>query len=89
MCAPTRMQLYTGIYPLRNGAYGNHTRVYEGVKSAAHYFRELGYRVGISGKGHIFPHKAFPFERSGKANNGPVRRVVILYSANPKVYVEK
>lgn len=21
MCAPTRMQLYTGIYPVRNGAY--------------------------------------------------------------------
>lgn len=71
MCAPSRMELYTGIYPVRNGAYGNHTRVYEGVKSVAHYFRALGYRVGISGKGHIFPHKAFPFERAGKENNGP------------------
>ena len=68
MCAPTRMQLYTGIYPVRNGAYGNHTRVYDDVKSAAHYFRELGYRVGLSGKGHIFPRKAFPFERTGKEN---------------------
>lgn len=71
MCAPTRMQLYTGIYPVRNGAYGNHTRVYDDVKSAAHYFRELGYRVGLSGKGHIFPRKAFPFERTGKENKGP------------------
>ena len=70
MCAPTRMQLYTGIYPVRNGAYGNHTRVYDDVKSAAHYFRELGYRVGLSGKGHIFPRKAFPFERTGKENKG-------------------
>ena len=70
MCGPTRMQLYTGLYPVRNGAYGNHTRVYEGVKSAAHYFRALGYRVGLSGKGHIFPRKAFPFERTGKENKG-------------------
>ena len=48
MCGVTRQQLYTGIYPIRNGAYGNHTRVYDGIKSAAHYFRELGYRVGLA-----------------------------------------
>lgn len=68
MCGVTRQQLYTGIYPIRNGAYGNHTRVYDGIKSAAHYFRELGYRVGLAGKGHIFPGKSFPFERVGRAN---------------------
>lgn len=68
MCGVTRQQLYTGIYPIRNGAYGNHTRVYDGVKSAAHYFRDLGYRVGLAGKGHVFPGKSFPFERVGKAN---------------------
>ena len=71
MCAPTRMQLYTGLYPVRNGAYGNHTRVYDDVKSATYYFRNLGYRVGLSGKGHIFPRQAFPFERTGKVNKGP------------------
>ncbi|MDG1938923.1 MAG: sulfatase [Pseudomonadales bacterium] len=71
MCAVTRQQLYTGIYPVRNGAYGNHTRVYDGVKSAVHYFRDMGYRVGLAGKGHIFPKQAFPFERVGKENKGP------------------
>ena len=71
MCAVTRQQLYTGIYPVRNGAYGNHTRVYDGVKSAVHYFRDIGYRVGLAGKGHIFPKQAFPFERVGKENKGP------------------
>ena len=25
MCAPTRMALYTGIHPVRNGAYPNHS----------------------------------------------------------------
>ena len=71
MCAVTRQQLYTGIYPVRNGAYGNHTRVYDGVKSVVHYFRDMGYRVGLAGKGHIFPKAAFPFERVGKENKGP------------------
>lgn len=70
MCSVTRQQLYTGLYPIRNGAYGNHTRVYDGVKSAAHYFRELGYRVGLAGKGHIFPGKSFPFEKVGRENKG-------------------
>ena len=70
MCGVTRQQLYTGIYPVRSGAYGNHTRVKENTKSIAHYFRDLGYRVGLAGKGHIFPHKAFPFERVGKENKG-------------------
>ena len=37
MCAPTRQQLYTGIFPVRNGAYPNHSRVYDGTKSIVHY----------------------------------------------------
>ena len=27
MCAPTRMSLYTGIYPVRNGVHPNHSQV--------------------------------------------------------------
>ena len=68
MCAVTRQQLYTGIYPVRNGAYGNHTRVHDGVKSVAHYFKDLGYRVGLAGKKHIAPFESFPFEMAGKQN---------------------
>ena len=30
MCAPTRQQLYTGVWPVRSGAYPNHSKVYEG-----------------------------------------------------------
>lgn len=70
MCAVTRQQLYTGLYPVRSGAFGNHTRVHNGVKSVAHYFRDMGYRVGLAGKGHVFPGKAYPFIRAGKANKG-------------------
>lgn len=70
MCTVTRSQLYTGLYPVRNGAYGNHTRIYDDVKSVAYYFRDMGYRVGLAGKGHIFPSESFPFIKAGKANKG-------------------
>jgi uncharacterized sulfatase len=62
MCAPTRQQLYTGMYPVRSGAYPNHSRVYDGVKSVAHYLKDLGYRVGLIGKTHIKPPASYPFE---------------------------
>jgi uncharacterized sulfatase len=63
MCAPARMQLYTGLYPVRSGAYPNHSRVREGTKSVVHYLGDLGYRVGLIGKTHIAPREAFPFQR--------------------------
>ncbi|MDP6044504.1 MAG: sulfatase-like hydrolase/transferase, partial [Phycisphaerae bacterium] len=45
MCAPTRQQLYTGIFPVRNGAYPNHSQVKPGTKSIVHHLTALGYRV--------------------------------------------
>ena len=70
MCSPTRQQLYTGIYPVRNGAYPNHGVAYEGTKSIAHYFGDMGYRVGLAGKGHINPRSVYPFEKVGEDIKG-------------------
>ncbi len=64
MCSPTRHNIYTGLYPVRSGAWPNHTCVYPGTKSIVHYLRDSGYRVALSGKGHISPREAFPFEHS-------------------------
>jgi N-sulfoglucosamine sulfohydrolase len=72
MCAPTRQQILTGLWPVRNGAYPNHSRVYDGVKGLPAYFRELGYRVGRTGKKHFGPDEAFPFEVIGKGDREPV-----------------
>lgn len=66
MCSPTRHNIYTGIYPVKSGAWPNHTMVYPGTKSIAHYLREAGYRVALSGKTHIAPRASFPFEYSGE-----------------------
>ncbi|MEL7497325.1 MAG: sulfatase [Planctomycetota bacterium] len=68
MCSPTRHNLYTGIYPVKSGAYPNHTFVKNGTKSIAHYLKEKDYRVALSGKQHIGPKTSFPFEYSGKKN---------------------
>jgi N-sulfoglucosamine sulfohydrolase len=69
MCSPTRHNIYTGLYPVKSGAYPNHTFVKEGTKSVVHYLKPLGYRVALSGKRHINPVEIFPFEYSGKGNN--------------------
>lgn len=66
MCSPTRQQLYTGIFPVRNGAYPNHSQVKKGTKSLVHHFQALGYRVGLAGKSHVGPADSFPFEKVGK-----------------------
>lgn len=62
MCVPTRNMLYTGLFPVRNGSYRNHTDCRPGTIGLVHYFRNLGYRVGLSGKYHVGPAESFPFE---------------------------
>jgi uncharacterized sulfatase len=62
MCSPTRHNIYTGLYPVKSGAYPNHTYAKEGTSSVVHYLQPLGYRVALSGKRHIAPREVFPFE---------------------------
>jgi N-sulfoglucosamine sulfohydrolase len=66
MCSPTRHNIYTGIYPVKSGAWPNHTAVYPGTKSIVHYLKDAGYRVALSGKTHISPRESFPFEYSAE-----------------------
>ena len=63
MCVPTRASLFTGLYPVRHGAFQNHKPVYDTLKSVGHYLTNLGYRVGLTGKDHVTkPKTVFPFE---------------------------
>lgn len=65
MCAPTRQQLFTGLYPVRNGAYPNHSVVYDNTRSVAHYLKDLGYNTGLIGKRHYGKEQSFPFDYLG------------------------
>lgn len=62
MCNPCRTELYTGLYPFRNGSAWNHSAARPGTRSVVHHLGELGYRVGLSGKKHVEPAESFPFE---------------------------
>ncbi len=62
MCNPCRTELYTGLYPARNGSCWNHSRARTGTKSIVHYLGRLGYRVGLAGKKHVGPLPSFKFD---------------------------
>lgn len=68
MSSPTRHCLLTGLYPVRSGAYPNHTYIEEGVRTLPAYLKERGYRVAMQGKRHIAPMSAFPFEELAAPN---------------------
>lgn len=62
-CSPVRAELYTGLFPEKNGVNRNHHPAKPETRSVAHYLKKLGYRVGIAGKTHISPAPVYPFER--------------------------
>lgn len=82
-CSPTRHNIYTGIYPVKSGAWPNHTCVYPGTKSIAHYLGDAGYRVALSGKTHVSPKESFPFEYDDDFRSGKVEK------PNPFPAIEK
>ena len=84
MCSPTRHNIYTGLYPVKSGAWPNHTRAYPHVKSIVHHLKPLGYRVTQSGKTHINPRDVFPFENFGGGKNPDMEYIDRLFSETAK-----
>ncbi|GAB5403089.1 MAG: sulfatase [Aureliella sp.] len=84
MCSPTRHNIYTGLYPVKSGAYPNHTFAKPGTKSIVHFLKPLGYRVALSGKTHIGPDSVFPFEYLGKKSKNPNMQLVDEFIAECK-----
>jgi uncharacterized sulfatase len=71
MCSPTRHNLYTGLYPVKSGAYPQTTFAKKGTKSIVHFLEKAGYRVALTGKSHVAPKASFPFEQLGKREGDP------------------
>lgn len=69
MCGPTRQSLYTGIFPMKNGSYPNHAKVYDNIVTIVQHFQNIGYRVALIGKQHYAPLVNFPFEYLGGRNS--------------------
>ena len=73
MCQPCRAELYSGLYPMSNGCAWNHSSSLPDTKSMPHHLGELGYRVGLTGKVHVLPKRAFPFEEVAGFDGNCVR----------------
>ena len=91
MCAPTRQQLMTGLYPIRSGGFPNHSIVYDGVKSFANHFRDIGYEIALIGKKHYGPTESFPINYLGglQHDDGKEENDIFLDKIKPIVSGDK
>lgn len=80
-CSPTRHALYTGLYPIRSGAYPNHTRVYDGTKSLFTHLKDAGYHVALQNKEHVGPKPSFPYEHIEGADDLTVTKAFVTRDA--------
>lgn len=63
ICAPSRSQLFSGKYPLKNGCFKNHSPSKRDLKSVTTYMRELGYEVILAGKSHVNPSDVYAWDQ--------------------------
>ena len=59
ICAPSRSQIFTGMYPLKNGCMANHVGVKPTIKSITYHLKKSGYEVVLAGKSHVKPNNVF------------------------------
>lgn len=59
ICAPSRSQIFTGMYPLKNGCMANHISVKPDLKSITSQLQKSGYEVVLAGKSHVKPNSVF------------------------------
>jgi len=53
ICGPSRASLHAGRLPFSMGMYDNASEFMASIPTFAHYLREIGYRVELSGKMHF------------------------------------
>lgn len=83
MCQPCRAELYTGLFPMRNGCAWNHSASRPDTASVPHHLKPLGYRVGLAGKVHVGPRRVFPFEKIEGFDPNCVRNPTLPHDINP------
>ena len=62
MSSPTRHNLMTGLWPVKTGAYPNHTMAKEGTLSVVRHLKPAGYKVALIGKSHVEPSSVFDWD---------------------------
>ena len=59
ICAPSRSQVFTGMYPVKNGCMANHIGVKPNIQSIATLLKKSDYEVVLAGKSHVKPNGVF------------------------------
>ena len=77
ICTPARSALYTGMYPIRNGAHPNHSGLKKDIPSMPTIMKGLGYRCGLVGKEGVHqrptrPNNTFVWDARFPHNGNPV-----------------
>jgi arylsulfatase A-like enzyme len=60
ICTPARSALYTGMYPIKNGAHPNHSGLNKDIPSMPNIMRDLGYKTGLVGKEGVHKYPTRP-----------------------------
>lgn len=63
ICAPARSQIFTGMYPVKNGCMANHLPVKNNIESVTTLLQKAGYEVVLAGKSHVKPDEVFSWTK--------------------------
>ncbi|MFK8060970.1 MAG: sulfatase [Polaribacter sp.] len=63
ICAPSRSQIFTGNYPVKNGCFANHTATRPNIESVTSKMKKLGYEVVLAGKSHVKPSSVYNWDK--------------------------
>ena len=63
ICAPSRSQIFTGNYPVKNGCFANHTATRPNIESVTSRMKNLGYEVVLAGKSHVKPASVYQWDK--------------------------
>ncbi|WP_298878711.1 sulfatase [uncultured Polaribacter sp.] len=63
ICAPSRSQIFTGNYPVKNGCFANHTATRPNIESVTSRMKNLGYEVVLAGKSHVKPATVYQWDK--------------------------
>jgi len=63
ICAPSRSQVFTGKYPIKNGCFANHTATRPHIESVTSRMKKLGYQVVLAGKSHVKPASVYQWDK--------------------------